>query len=128
MHDVFYGKYNGIYRACANRLYQASPRGGGGGGGGGGEGPGDEARIDPDQITHFWYTNLQLHQTCEPAYSENNLNFRLEDVLDTVREVCLLDDIVATWTSLVPRQPIAERENSLVNCLYRFGSNILKLP
>ena len=30
--------------------------------------------------------------------------------------------------SLVPRQLFAERESSLVNCLYRFGSNILKLP
>ena len=31
-------------------------------------------------------------------------------------------------TSLVPRQLFAERESSLVNCLHRFGSNILKLP
>jgi len=28
--------------------------------------------------------------------------------------------------SLVPRLLFTERENSLVNCLYRFGSNILK--
>ena len=32
------------------------------------------------------------------------------------------------FSSLVPRQLFAERESSLVNCLYRFGSNILKLP
>ena len=30
MHEAFYGKYNGIFRACANSVYQASPRGGGG--------------------------------------------------------------------------------------------------
>ena len=29
-------------------------------------------------------------------------------------------------SSLVPRLLFTERENSLVNCLYRFGSNILK--
>jgi len=28
--------------------------------------------------------------------------------------------------SLMPRLLFTERENSLVNCLYRFGSNILK--
>ena len=33
----FYGKYNGLFCACANSVYQASPRGEGG------EGPGDEA-------------------------------------------------------------------------------------
>ena len=27
MHDVLYGKYDGIFRACANSVYQASPRG-----------------------------------------------------------------------------------------------------
>ena len=38
-------KNRGYLRACANSVYQASPRrGGGGGGGGGGEGPGDEAK------------------------------------------------------------------------------------
>ena len=25
MHKAFYGKYNGIFRACANSVYQASP-------------------------------------------------------------------------------------------------------
>ena len=34
MHKAFYGRCNGIFRACANSVYQASPRG---------EGPGDEA-------------------------------------------------------------------------------------
>ena len=29
-------------------------------------------------------------------------------------------------TSLVPRLLFTERENSLVNCVYHFGSNILK--
>ena len=38
LHKVLYGKCNGIFRACANNVYQASPRGGGGGGG-----PGNEA-------------------------------------------------------------------------------------
>ena len=33
MHETFYGKYNGIFHACTNSVYQASPRGGGGGGG-----------------------------------------------------------------------------------------------
>ena len=28
MHEAFYGKYNGIFRACADSVYQASPRGG----------------------------------------------------------------------------------------------------
>jgi len=34
VHEAFYGKYNGLFRACANSVYQASPRG---------EGPGNEA-------------------------------------------------------------------------------------
>ena len=34
MHEAFYGKYNGLFRACANSVYQAYPRG---------EGPGNEA-------------------------------------------------------------------------------------
>ena len=36
MHGAFYGKYNGIFRACANSVYQASPWG---------EGPVDEASL-----------------------------------------------------------------------------------
>ena len=32
MRKAFYGKYNGISRACASSVYQASPWGGGGGG------------------------------------------------------------------------------------------------
>ena len=27
VHEAFYGKYNGIFRACANSVYQDSPRG-----------------------------------------------------------------------------------------------------
>ena len=38
VHEAFYGKYNGIFRTCANNVYQASPRG---------EGPGDEATSTP---------------------------------------------------------------------------------
>ena len=34
MYEAFYGKYNGIFCACANSVNRASPRG---------EGPGDEA-------------------------------------------------------------------------------------
>ena len=29
VHEAFYGKYNGIFRAYVNSVYQASPRGGG---------------------------------------------------------------------------------------------------
>ena len=29
VNEAFYGKYNGIFRACVNSVYQASPRGGG---------------------------------------------------------------------------------------------------
>ena len=36
------------------------------------------------------------------------------------------DDLRWRMVSLVPRLLFTERENSLVNCLYRFGSNILK--
>ena len=36
VHEALNGKYNGIFRACANSVYQASPWGG--------EGPGDEAK------------------------------------------------------------------------------------
>ena len=39
MHKAFYGKYNGIFRACVNSVYQASPRG---------EGPGDEVNSNGD--------------------------------------------------------------------------------
>ena len=28
MHEAFYGKYNEIFRPCANSVYQASPQGG----------------------------------------------------------------------------------------------------
>ena len=42
MHEAFYGKYNGIFRACASSVYQASPRG---------EGPGDEANAVLDRFT-----------------------------------------------------------------------------
>ena len=31
MHEAFYGKNNGVFRVCANSVYQASPRGGGAG-------------------------------------------------------------------------------------------------
>ena len=37
MHEAFYGKYNGIFCACASSVYQAFPWG---------EGPGDEATTD----------------------------------------------------------------------------------
>ena len=37
VHEAFYGKYNGIFRACTSSVYQASPWG---------EGPGDEAICD----------------------------------------------------------------------------------
>ena len=30
VHKAFYGKYNGIFRACANSVYQVSSWGGGG--------------------------------------------------------------------------------------------------
>ena len=36
MHEAFYGKYNRVFCACANSVYQASPRG---------EGPGDEVKM-----------------------------------------------------------------------------------
>ena len=57
MHEAFYGKYNGIYRACANSVYQASPRGGG---------PGDEATATHDvqeiQFLEFMGgSNLYVH-------------------------------------------------------------------
>ena len=32
MHEALYKIYTGIFRACVNSVYQASPRGGGGGG------------------------------------------------------------------------------------------------
>ena len=38
MHEAFYEKYTGIFCACINSVYQASPRGRG-------EGSGDEAII-----------------------------------------------------------------------------------
>ena len=40
MHEAFYGKYNRIFHACANSVYQASPQG---------EGPGDKARHNIDR-------------------------------------------------------------------------------
>ena len=37
VHEAFYEKYNGVFCACANCVYQASPRGGG---------PGNDAKSE----------------------------------------------------------------------------------
>ena len=50
VHEVFYGKYNGIYRACANSVYQASPGGG----------PGDEAKAQPSTRSTWPWSPTRL--------------------------------------------------------------------
>ena len=44
VHEAFYGKCNGIFRACANSVYQA-----------GREGPGDEATMNTDITIIYLY-------------------------------------------------------------------------
>ena len=41
VHEALYGKYDRIFRACANSVYQAYPQG---------EGPGDEAKTHVDTL------------------------------------------------------------------------------
>ena len=41
VHEPFYGKYDRIFRACTNSVYQAYPQG---------EGPGDEVKTHVDTL------------------------------------------------------------------------------
>ena len=61
MHEAFYGKYNGIFRACANSVYQASPRG---------EGPGNEATADLTYI--MGYTCMWVPSSIRPKSCSDN--------------------------------------------------------
>ena len=55
MHEAFCGKNNGLFRTCANSVYQASFRGGEGGG------PGNEATYGSDKSEGMGVTNLFSH-------------------------------------------------------------------
>ena len=55
MHEAFYRKYNEMFRACAcaNSVYQASPRG---------EGPGDEVNPNPNALglRVFFFVDVRI--------------------------------------------------------------------
>ena len=59
MHKAFYGKYTGIFCACVNSVYQASPWGG--------EGPGDEV------ITVYTATSQAINEAIKQKIREINV-------------------------------------------------------
>ena len=83
----------------------------------------------PVNLLGIVYTNInqvdqEILNCCQNAASSSS---GLEQYI-TVR-VCGTQIVMGGQKlvcSLVPRLLFTERENSLVNCLYRFGSNILK--
>ena len=73
-------------------------------------------------------TGIEAEDTAR-GHSSNQSNLVFLDLGQSVDEMQATPTDVSVglaWPSLVPRLLFTEWENSLVNCLYRFGSKILK--